>query len=287
MTEIADLLDSKTNITDTTRKNYLRIYNKIADHLAEDIRSTSEKNLIKTVMSLSNENPSVALTYLNVPILIKKFYNLPVELLVKKQLELNGLRATHTKQYIETKKEELPSYDTLNNHLKSLLKTGDHQKYIINYILINYGVRNKDLDLFITVKNNPDIASDKNYIFVKKTECEIVINDFKTIQNYGPKKFIVKSKHFRDAVLALGIGSYLLYNGIDKTEPIAESSLGTYIKRRLYNNLGEGDYFKILIKHSQTKTNPLEEIEKLSLSRGTSIEMILNHYNLQVKPYKV
>lgn len=283
MTELDELLASKSSITEQTKKNYTRIYNKLIDNLDDNIQDTSEKELIELVLELSKNNPSVALTYINIPIMIKKHFNKDVEKLVKKQVELNKSRVEHTKGLIETKKEELPSYDVLNNHLKSLLKNKDYQNYIINYILINYGTRNKDLDLFITERKNvKNIDDGRNYIFIKNTECEIVIGNYKTIQNYGVKRFVVKSKHFRDACLSLGLNTYLLYNDGDKSKPINETSLGTYIKRRLYNNLTESDYFKILIKNAQTKKNPLNEIQKLSLSRGTDINTIISHYNIQV-----
>jgi hypothetical protein len=279
--EIDELLASKTNITPQTVKNYKRIYTKLRDELNEDIKATSEKNLIKLVLQVSNDNPSVALTYLNIPIMIKRYFKKDVDLLVKKQVELNKARGEHTKGLIQEKKEELPTYETLKNYLKSLLKNNDHQGYIINYLLMTYGFRNKDLDLLITTKElTPNIEIENNLIIIKKTECEVIINDYKTLQSYGQKRFVIKSKHFKDACEKIGVGNYLLnHNG----EHIKESSLASYIKNRTYNNIGEGSYFKVLINHIQlTSKTPLQDIKKLSLSRGTNFENIAEHYNIAV-----
>jgi NurA-like 5'-3' nuclease len=104
--EIEELLESKSNITDQTRKNYTRIYNKIRAELNDDIRATNETKLIKTVLELSNDNPSVALTYINIPIMIKKFYNKDVTKLVDKQAELNKQRNEHTSNKLLVKNND-------------------------------------------------------------------------------------------------------------------------------------------------------------------------------------
>jgi len=56
------------------------------------------------------------------------------------------------------------------------------------------------------------------------------------------------------------------------------SGIDYYI--RLYNGLGEGDYFKVLVRKLQDEPNSLEEIRKLCAYRGSSLDVCSSNYNI-------
>lgn len=65
-----------------------------------------------------------------------------------------------------------------------------------------------------------------------------------------------------------------------KEEPlIPVASIGYYVKKAAYNEIGETLYMKIIIKHKQTELNKIKEI---SLSRGTSINTLINSFDLNL-----
>jgi len=283
MTELNQLLLFKSNISQQTQKNYERIYNKIRDKLSNDIADTNQNKIIEIIEKLSNENPSNFLTYINVPIIIKKMTNNDVDLLVKVQKEYDGLRTKHIQNSIKQKKVELPDFNVLKKFTDELYDKQEYQKYIINFILINFGLRNKDLQLYIVERNSiKNTEVEQNFILLQKSKAELIINNYKTIENYGQKKIKITNKKFIDACYKYGVNSYLLNDNGDKSKPVVETGLAQYIGRRLYNGLTEGDYFKILIKNAQKKKNSLKEIQFLSETRGTSLDVIMKHYNIQV-----
>jgi hypothetical protein len=142
-------------------------------------------------------------------------------------------------------------------------------------------LRNKDLNLYIIPLEKYKLATNPlNYLVIRKTDCLLVIADYKTINTYGVKKLIVRSKKVLNFARKLGEG-YLLVNRFN--EPPKEDNLTYYIN--LYTTkdgvkLTESDYYKIKIKHLQTLPNSLDEISKLANTRGSSLHCANDHYNL-------
>jgi hypothetical protein len=279
MTEIEQVIETKS-ISEQTKTNYKRQYNKILTGLGvKSIQSITEENLIKYVKG-SSENVGSQAQYLNIIIMIKKYFNKPFDKLVEFQTELHELRTKHTKELIQSKKEELPTFETLKKYLSSLKNNNDYRGFIVNYLLMTYGLRNQDINVFIT-DDKTRVVDDRNFIIVKKTECELLINNYKTLTTYGNKKIIIKSRVFIEFCNKL-LNTYLL-NKTDGITPVADSSIGKIIPRFLYDNLTESDYFKILVRHIQnTGKNVLGEIKKLSAYRGTNVDTIIEYYNIKV-----
>ena len=61
------------------------------------------------------------------------------------------------------KKLNLPSVEELKGFMNEAYDKGEFKKFIINYLLIHYNVRNKDLDIIVT-RTRDMIEDDKNYI---------------------------------------------------------------------------------------------------------------------------
>lgn len=290
--ELGFLLLNKPNITKQTEANYKNIYFKIYNQLDTYIKDTTQDKLLDVIKEISNDKPTNEWTYINIPIMIKQLYNYKYDKLDNRRQQLRDAREAYTKEENNKKSEILPSLKVLKDFTEAKYKSGDYISFIINNLLITFGLRNKDLDLFITNKEElkkrnesvNDTNNIKNYIIIKKTEIDIIINEYKTIQTYGQKRFTLKSNKMIKALNELPINSYLLSaNG----SRISDLGLNKYIQNRTYNGLSEGDYFKILIKDAMTKSNSLELLKYYSRTRGTSAETIIQNYNIQGMEKKV
>lgn len=281
MTELDKLLESKSHLQPNTLLSYKNAYKKLKDKTDKDLYTLSNDEILTLVKSISS-NPSVEQTYLNIPIMIKMLYDLPIDELITRRDELKTQRQEYTEKRNEGKAEILPNYQELETFLKTKYEQGSYVAYILNYLLLHYGFRNKDMDLFITKKKEPKDTS-INYLIVGKDNVTLKINEYKTLKNYGPKKITTTNKEFVEIVKKLKPETWLLnVNG----EHIKETSLNKSIQRHLYNKLTEGDYFKIVIDHIMTKKNSLELLKNLSQTRGTDYKTIVNHYNIQEKKPK-
>ena len=106
------------------------------------------------------------------------------------------------KEKNEEKLTTLPSYDYLLEKLNELDQDGKALAYFVNYIMINYGFRNRDFDMKY-VKNKKDFEKIKrekfdtqNYIYHNQQtkEIELMIFAYKTWNTYGPKHIKIKDE---------------------------------------------------------------------------------------------
>jgi len=282
--EIDFVLSSKTNLTEQTIKTYKNNYNKIRAIIEKNISECSEKDLIDVIKDIS---PSVnsRLTLLNVIIVVRKTFNIGIDKLDKYRDELFLEKEKHTKTNLKEKNNTLPSFETIKEYIKTLGINKDIKRYIVNYLTFYYCLRTKDVNLFITTrKDTKDINVSKNFLIVKKTEVELIINEYKTQKTYQQKRIVVKGKLFLEFCKFLPINTYLL-TGSDI--PISETSLNNTITRMLYKDdekhLTEADYIKIYLKEINNKPNNLIEIKKISKNRGTSVETLIEYYNINIK----
>ena len=280
MTEIDNFILSKTNVTEQTKRNYRNQYKSIVSILGKPILSSSETEIISAVHQLANGNYSSEWTYMNVPFMVRAFNGLSNELINKRREDLKGLREFHTNISKSQKQDALPQLKEIQSYIKELFNTKKYKSFIVNYLIANYGVRNKDVDVFIVNSAKDAKDESQNYIIVKSNSAEWRINDYKTLSAYGAKKIIIKSKPFMEAINAIPINSWLLTGTPNK---LNESGLGTTIKRMLYNNLTEGDYFKIIMNDINNKPNTTQYLEYYSKTRGTSIDNLLVYYDTSKK----
>jgi len=280
MTEIDNFILSKTNVTEQTKKNYRTQYKSIVSILGKPILTANENEIINAVHQLANGNYSSEWTYMNIPFMIRAFNGLSNELINKRREDLKRLREFHTNISKSQKQDALPQMKEIQSYIKELFNNKKYKLFIVNYLIANYGVRNKDVDVFIVSSAKDAKDESQNYIIVKSNSAEWRINDYKTLSAYGAKKIIIKSKPFMEAINAIPINSWLLSGTPNK---LNESGLGTTIKRMLYNNLTEGDYFKIIMNDINNKPNTTQYLEYYSKTRGTSIDNLLAYYDVSKK----
>jgi hypothetical protein len=267
-TEIELLIESKPSLTEASKRNYRNRYKKIRESLNKNLSDVSEERLLKTLSEISNNNLESEKAYLNVMILMKQLYDQPHKKLLKHRDEIAKLiKEVHEKP----EDIELPEYEQVKKYIDDLYE-GSNKKYVINKLIFDYGVRNKDVNVFITDK---PVNENDNYLIVGKN-IEWIINDYKTSKSFGEKKIIINDEKLEKAIRTLPLNTWLLSG--DENKP-KDTNLAKIISRILFPGLTERLYFKINIINLQNKKNPLNNINKFSKMRGTSTETIEEFYN--------
>lgn len=280
-TEINKLLIDKGGLTETTKKNYVNQYKTIVRILGKPIAQATEDFILEKFEDLK---PNVEKLYLNLVVMILNNENIATPLLDAYRIKLRSIVDNY---YIKKKSktdETLPDIKDIIKYTNKLYDDKLYVKYIINYLIITYGVRNKDVDVFIT-DSSKNIKDTINYIIVNKSQATWIINDYKTLKNYGTKKIIIKSKKFLDALKNIEMNSWLLKTS--DNNHIEESGLATILKRMLYNNLTEGTYFKIIMKSINSKDNAINRLQYYSATRGTNYQNLIQFYNTSANDFTV
>ena len=163
------------------------------------------------------------------------------------------------------------AYDAndLYNRLEQFYKDKEYTAYVISYIILNYNVRNQDLDLKIMKSDNKtDIKNNNNnYLIIYKTLAKVYIGTYKTADIYGPKLFIIRDKKFITAINAIfETRDNLLVNN---------SNLTTEITKYTPYNLSEADILKILFKYN----NNIEYYKRASETRGSDYKTLVSKYS--------
>ena len=104
-----------------------------------------------------------------------------------------------------------------------------------------------------------------------------VRNSYKTSVTYGTKKHTITDTQFltalknifscqkRDESCGVIIGN------------TDEDKLGYWVSKATYNNLGEGNYFKVAVNANK---NNLQKLKEISSSRCTNLDTIINNYDI-------
>lgn len=276
-------ITEKDNINIRTRKNYENILVKLQKlNDGRQLINTQNSHILKLVSLLSRGNPSSEFTILNIPIVVKKEYDMEITELDKRRIELEPLRKEHTNKILEYKSKILPSLSILQDFTKSLYTDDKFASYIVNYLLIKYGVRNKDLNVFITDdKKVIDLDKSINYLLYSPTSVKFIRNDYKTVNTYGVKMHNITDKKFNTAISNLSMNTWL-FTTIDNKQ-VDEKSLSGYVTKHTYDGLNESDYFKINVRYALNSRSPKASIVYLCENRGVSAEVVLDHYTIGEK----
>ena len=258
----------ENKISEQTRKTYTQISKSLPFNVL-----TTQPTIIKKLNELY-ENPNTKALYLNMIILIRRNNSEATDKLIKFRNSLRDDIIETRKNKMSEIKNTLPPYSLIMLKLKEL----NGIEYIINYLLITYGFRNKDINLKY-VSKLPESKEDENYLIHNKNKVTLDINDYKTDKSFGSKSINITDKKFIQELkkLKLDENDYLISkkNG----DKLKSSSLGEKIMKISINNLGEAKMFKILIGHLLDKKD-FNKIEELVKSRGTSMSTILKSYNV-------
>jgi|TARA_R100000081_G_C4772085_1_gene146199 hypothetical protein len=261
-------IQNEKKVSDQTIKTYKNIGNNIPFNLL-----TLQPTIIKKLKNLY-DNPNTLQLYLNMIILVRKYNNEEVDKLIKFRNSLSDSIKQTRKDNLDKMDDKLPSLEYIQNQLNEL--TGI--RYIINYIMINHGLRNKDLNLkFVKV-----LPKDKeeNYIMTKGKNVILNINDYKTDKTHGTKEIKINNSKFLKELKSLNLkdGDYILpmKNG-DKINNLI--TFNDKILKLTIDRLGQNRLVKIVVKDLLNDKN-FSKLDTISKDRGTSLEVLLKSYNL-------
>lgn len=273
--ELELTMDNKT-LTDITKRNYRAVYKRLRKVLNTDIINTSNKDILDAITDLSNSNYNSIYTYLNVAMIIKLHFDLNVDELEEQRQALIGLKKNLVKHQNKEILNKLPPYKDYVKFVKNLYEANQFEDYVINFLLLNYGVRNQDVNVKIIDKKDFNNELMGNYLVIYKNKIIYNRTDYKTYLQYGMKHIEITNKNFINAVSNLPIGKYLL-GGRDT--PMNIGNLSSYIKARTMRGLTQREIFKLIINHIKTKPNFIQLLEFYSYNRGTNPQTIIDNYS--------
>ena len=262
------LEESDRKISDTSKKTYKGI----GENIPFNIQTNSQATIIKKLKELV-ENPNTQSLYLNLILLVRQHLNEETDKLVKHRNTLREAITELRKSKLGELATNMPNQKELENQLDAM--TGI--QYIINYLFLHYGLRNKDLNLKI---GKGEETNNENYIYGKgKNSVILEINDYKTDGTYGKKELKIQDKKFIQEFkgLKLNNGDYILSkkNG----DKMGVSTFNEKVKALSINNLGETTIFKVVVADLLEKKD-FKRIEDLAKTRGTSLSTIMRSYNI-------
>jgi hypothetical protein len=148
----------------------------------------------------------------------------------------------------------------LTDKMNDYYEHKQYREYIVMYLLLNFQVRNMDLDLKI-VDMDYELEQDKNYLQVGKKLVNYTRNSYKTGYLYGSKIHAIIDKKFITAcreLLNTNLFSYQNY--------------AVQIKRIV--GVTEAEVLKIYLKENNNSATFKEVAE----NRGTNLEVLLENY---------
>jgi hypothetical protein len=271
--EYDKFMKSVENKSTATQKQYRIQYNKLYKLLDKPIAETSENKILEIVKEQSNVNNQQAL--LNIGLVVRKGEGLSVKKLEDfREKNKKTITADIKKKNVELK-ETLPSYDDLIQYNEMLWESSEWTDYIINYLLINYQVRNEDLDFSIVKRKKDANDTEKNYMWLQSGKVTYIRNRYKTDKTYGKKVNVITNKQFITAIRrVLGCQDSELKCGIFIPN---KNAIAYYIIKATYKQLGETKYFKIVVNHFRKNLDKLKEISE---NRGSDLMTIYQYYNI-------
>ena len=253
-------------------ENTLKTYKNIGESLPFSLL-TSQPVLIKKLKDLYT-NPNTLQLYLNMIILVRRYKDEDTEKLIKFRNSLRDEIIENRKKNLDDLDDKLPKVDYIMNELNNL--TGI--RFILNYLIINHALRNKDLNLQF-VKTLPKDKVD-NYILNKGKHILLDINDYKTEEKYGNKQIKITNEKFINEFKSLGLKNEdHLLSKKDKSKITNISTFNDKVLNLTIDKLGQNKLVKIVIKDLLNKKN-FQKLEQLSVDRGTSLSVLLKSYNL-------
>jgi hypothetical protein len=273
--EIDVFMTSVDDKSSATKKSYKTQYNKLKRLLGnKDISESSQDKIIG--VASDEEKPNSKQALINIGILVRRLYNLDVKKLEKERDKTKSSIVDYNKKKNED--IDLPTLNDLEEYTDWLFENNRWTDYIINYLLINYQVRNKDLNFKIVDKKRETKDKNFNYMWLDRAKVLFIRNDYKTAGTYGEKIDVIKDKDF---ITALRRVRACQKHGEECGTFIPnENQIGYYIKKATYKQIGEGAYFKVLT--NAFKGN-LQLLSKMGQSRGTDLNTIVTNYDIDLK----
>ncbi len=217
------------------------------------------------------EKASTRLDLLNLVIVLRTIQELPTEKLKAYRSELSKERLNHQVGKMTDLKDKLMQLPQFQEQLMKAYEAEEWKRFIVNYLMMSYGVRNLDVDVTI-VKSKKDATDEsKNYLILSKGKVTWIRHKYKTAKTFGKQEHEITDPEFVRAVKKQGVGPIF-----------TEGQLSNSIRKLLIGGMTESKVFKMMIDAAYDKKDTTE-INRLSKSRGTSISTIKSFYNVNAE----
>ena len=276
--ELENYVISMEGKAKNTIRTYVSNYNRLRKSFDKDITEVPNVELIEHISAQESSNTKNG--FITVAIQVKRMNGRDITDLTDYRETLKVGLSTEIKKKNAALQEVLPEYSDLVNYTESLFYTGDHINYVINFLLLNYNVRNLDLDFKIVTKMTDATDEQTNYMVILPSKLMYIRNRYKTKETYGTKTHKITDEKFTFAIKKI----YQMIKKSDSEEyvnPIIPnpSTISYRVQSATYKSLGEGAYVKICINHFRNDTDALQRISE---NRGTSLATLLVDYNIQL-----
>ena len=267
-----DILTKKT-FSEKTRKVYVSIIKRLIKLGFKFPNKKSEKvDYIQQFFSDNKlEKASTRLDLLNLVIVLRSIEELPCDKLKEYRGELAKERVSKNVGKMNELKETLMPLADFNAELMKVYELGEYKKFIVNYLMSHYGVRNMDVDVEIVKSKSGMTTPTQNYLLLGKDKVKWVRNSYKTAKTFGIQQHEITDPEFVSASKKQGVGRLF-----------AEGQLSNGIRKLLIGGMNEAKIFKMLIDDSYDKKDT-KRINELSKSRGTSIATIRSFYDINAE----
>ena len=264
--DIEKIINEK-KISDSSKKVYLSLLKRLQKQKFKIPTKNNEKiNYVKEQIK-SFENPNTKLDMLNLIIVIRNSLEIGIDKLKEFRSELKKEQKAHQVTKMSDAGDKLMVYEDFIKALNEAYEKQEWKKYIINFLMMKYGVRNKDLNLKI-VKTKKEMKDGENYLLLKKDKVIYIRDDYKTHKTYGKKTHEIDDKLFNEAVKKTGVGKL-----------IAEQQISNGLRKLYINKMGEAKIFKMMIDKYYDEEDSAS-IKRIAEDRGTSLSVVQGFYNV-------
>ena len=277
--ELEKLINSVYDKSENTKRAYKVQYNKFSKMLDEldmpkQIHLNSQKKLLE--LALEQDKPNSQQALINIAVLVRRLYSLNVDELIANREKNKVKIQERVKEVNKQLTNDLPSYEELLEYMDHLWATDKWESYIINWLLLNLQVRNKDLDFKVILRKKDATDPEKNYMWLAAKKCVFIRNVYKTAKFYDRKTNIIVDKSFHTAIK--NFAKHRKKELQNMSLITNEEQLGYIVKKATFKEIGEGNYVKIVIDHFR---GDLQMLKQISENRGTSVDTLLKYYDLQ------
>ena len=243
-------------LNQVSNKDFIEYLNKATTKGGKEISTNTKKNLMNLLVMIKKQVDQTQ---------YRELYELREKLREDVNVELK-------EKHENLNTDSIIKYDELVQFLK--LQT--NASYIINYILLYYCTRNRDLNLTIA-EYSGEIPDTGNWLLIDTDKVIFVRNDYKTVGTYGQLIFNITNKTFIKYAKQL-------YKKND-TKLLKSISFDKEIRGYTMRGLSETEICKIVIHHFLT-SNRYSEVLEISKRRGSSLDALLQNYNFHYKNIK-
>lgn len=289
MEELDAFFKGNPHLTPNSRRAYKHAYVKIMGALTKSVQNSTQKEIIDYIDSITT-SPNTKNQYLNLAIQMRKFFGTEFGLLSSKRGKNQDQIMRHKNKMKDEKMASLPEMFQLKDFMNTMYRQEMWLAFIINYLLITFNVRNKDLDLIVVSSKTRAKDPNENYLVLRKNDIIYIRRNYKTAKSYGEKINIFKSGKMRRALqeyvaretrepYKYPYHKPVMLMGKGNNMRIDNDSIHNFVRRHTFQNLSESDYNKIAVSEIR-EFDDFKKLQQMSKNRGTSMDNLITEYDL-------